>query len=49
MLAVCKVHAVGIMHNMLLNLRHFVTKGRKVFVDFALAMVRQCENTHPDL
>ena len=49
-LAVCKVHAVGVMHNTLLNLRHFVMKGKKVFlVDFASAMVHPCSNAHPVL
>jgi tRNA A-37 threonylcarbamoyl transferase component Bud32 len=46
----CKVHAAGVMHNTLLNLRHFVMKGKKVFlVDFAVAMVHQCGNAHPVL
>jgi len=50
MLALCKVHAAGVLHNTSLNLRHFVMKGKKVFlVDFALAMVHQCENAHPAL
>jgi tRNA A-37 threonylcarbamoyl transferase component Bud32 len=50
MLAVCKVHALGVMHNTPLNLRHFVMKGKKVFlVDFALAMVHQCGNAYPVL
>jgi hypothetical protein len=50
MLALCKVHAAGVLHNTSLNLRHFVMKGKKVFlVDFAFAMVHQCENAHPVL
>ncbi len=50
MLALCKVHAAGVLHNTPLHLRHFVMKGKKVFlVDFALAMVHQCENAHPVL
>ena len=50
MLALCKVHAAGVLHNMSLHLRHFVMKGKKVFlVDFALAMVHKCENAHPVL
>ncbi|KAI9511104.1 hypothetical protein F5148DRAFT_1009999 [Russula earlei] len=49
-LALCKVHAVGVMHNTPLDLRHFVMKGKKVFlVDFALAVVHRCENAHPVL
>jgi tRNA A-37 threonylcarbamoyl transferase component Bud32 len=50
MLALCKVHAAGVLHNTPLHLRHFVMKGKKVFlIDFALAMVHQCENAHPVL
>ena len=50
MLTLCKVHAAGVRHNTPLHLRHFVMKGKKVFlVDFALAMVHQCENAHPVL
>jgi hypothetical protein len=50
MLALCKVHAAGVMHNSALHLRHFVMKGKRVLlVDFALARVHQCENAHPVL
>jgi len=48
MLTLCKVHATGVMHNTMLDLRHFVMKGKQVFlVDFSAAMRHPCGNAHP--
>ncbi|KAF8266467.1 hypothetical protein EI94DRAFT_1701719 [Lactarius quietus] len=48
MLTLCKVHAAGVMHNSVLDLRHFVMKGKQVFlVDFSNALKHPCGNAHP--
>jgi len=50
MLTLCKVHAAGVMHNTQLDLRHFVTKGKQVFlIDFSSALIHPCGNAHPVL
>ena len=50
MLTLCKVHAAGVMHNTRLDLRHFVMKGKQVFlVDFSDALIHPCGNAHPVL
>jgi hypothetical protein len=50
MSALCKVHAAGVMHNTPLDLRHFVMKGKQVFlVDYSCAMAHPCGNAHPVL
>ena len=50
MLTLCKVHAAGVMHNTKLDLRHFVMKGKQVFlVDFSNALIHPCGNAHPVL
>ncbi|KAH9001018.1 hypothetical protein EDB92DRAFT_1407 [Lactarius akahatsu] len=50
MLTLCKVHAAGVMHNTELDLRHFVMKGKQVFlVDFSGALIHPCGNAHPVL
>lgn len=50
MLTLCKVHAAGVMHNTQLDLRHFVMKGKQVFlVDFSSAVLHPCGNAHPVL
>lgn len=36
------------MHNTVLDLRHFVMKGKQVFlVDFSNALIHPCGNAHP--
>ena len=48
MLTLCKVHKAGVMHNTVLDLRHFVMKGKQVFlVDFSNALIHPCGNAHP--
>ncbi|KAI0263393.1 hypothetical protein BC834DRAFT_311197 [Gloeopeniophorella convolvens] len=50
MLTLCKVHAAGIMHNTPLDLRHFVMKGKQVFlVDYSKAVVHPCAGAYPNL
>ena len=40
MLMLCKVHKAGVMHNMVLDLCHFVMKGKQVFlVDISNALI----------
>lgn len=48
MLTLCKVHKAGVMHNTVLDLRHFVMKGKQVLlVDFSDALIHPCGNAHP--
>ncbi|KAI0064505.1 hypothetical protein BV25DRAFT_1800527 [Artomyces pyxidatus] len=50
MVAVCKIHGEGVLHGNLHDYRHFVMKGKQVFVvDFSMAIRHKCEGGTPAL